>query len=61
MRIAICEDEKVYSDILINRTDKYFSGRGISTETDVYTDGNDLLKALSNGISFDIIDRKSVV
>lgn len=55
MRIAICEDEKVYSDILINRTDKYFSGRGISTETDVYTDGNDLLKALSNGISFDII------
>ena len=55
MRIAICEDEKVYSDILVNRTSEYFLRRGIKANTDIFTDGNDLLDAVVKGVSWDII------
>ncbi len=55
MKIAICEDEKVYSDILKSRTEKYFSERGITAETELYTDGGPLLDSLAGGDSWDII------
>lgn len=55
MKIAICEDEKIYSDHLAELTERYFAGHGVRTEISVYTDGKPLTDMINSGVSYDLI------
>ena len=55
MKIVICEDEKVYSDLLIERIEKYFSEHEVCTEITVFQDAQSLMESLIKGNSYDII------
>ena len=53
MKIAICDDEKIYRDNLIQKTDNYFKTTGIDDVVYFeFSDGNDLM---SSNIDFDLI------
>lgn len=51
MRIAICEDEQIYRDMLKSKVLAYFN----KADADTYNDGIDLLKAIDNGRKYDLI------
>lgn len=55
MKIAVCEDEKAFSDILSDSLEKYFQERNITAETAVYDDGPPLVEKSEGGERFDII------
>lgn len=52
MKIAICDDEKIYRDDLIKKTDIYFRTTGIDVVYFEFSDGNDLM---NSSIDFDLI------
>ncbi len=53
VKIAICDDEKIYRDNLIQKTDNYFKTTGIDDVVYFeFSDGNDLM---SSNIDFDLI------
>ncbi|MCR5324569.1 MAG: LytTR family DNA-binding domain-containing protein [Lachnospiraceae bacterium] len=51
MRIAICEDEQIYRDMLKSKVLAYFN----KVDADTYNDGIDLLKAIDSGRKYDLI------
>ena len=51
MRIAICEDEQIYRDMLKSKILAYFN----KADADTYNDGIDLLKAIDSGRKYDLI------
>jgi len=55
MKIAVCEDEKIFSDILCERIKKYFSTRGETAEIKTYSDGKPLTEDIKNGERFEIV------
>ena len=55
MKIAVCEDEKVFSDIICDRTEKYFQSRGHNAEISLFRDGTPLVEAVKSGEHYDII------
>lgn len=55
MKIAICEDEKIYSSFLKNKIENYFSGQGIDSQITVFNDGKQFLQSLSEKNMYDII------
>ena len=55
MKIAVCEDEKIYSDKLCKALSDYFDGINIAPEITVYTDGTPLTEAYSNDERFDVV------
>lgn len=54
IKIAVCEDEKAYSDKLIYLLNEYFDKNGIEYEYTIYTDGKPLAEEISEGKRFDI-------
>lgn len=54
IKIAICEDEKAYSDKLITLLNEYFEKNKTEPEYTVYTDGKPLSEEISAGKRFDI-------
>lgn len=52
VKIAICDDEKIYRDDLIKKTDIYFRTTGIDVVYFEFSDGNDLM---NSSIDFDLI------
>lgn len=55
MKIAICEDEKIYSDKLLHLLNIYFKEHNHSLEVSVFTDGTPLLSEYNNGCTYDLI------
>lgn len=55
LKIAICEDEKIYSDHLTELTEHYFSGHGMKADISLFTDGKPLTDEIDDGASYDII------
>ncbi|MBE6853009.1 MAG: response regulator transcription factor [Ruminococcus sp.] len=55
MKIAVCEDEKIYSDKLLRLLEKYFEKRKEKVEITVFTDGIPLLDVYNGGKNFDLI------
>lgn len=55
MRIAICEDEKVYREMLKTRIEAYFRGGADTFLTQTFPDGTDLLDAMERGARYDLI------
>ena len=51
MRIAICEDEQIYRDMLKSKVLACFN----NADADTYNDGIDLLKAIDTGRKYDLI------
>ena len=51
MRIAICEDEQIYRDMLKSKVLTCFN----KADADTYNDGIDLLKAIDTGRKYDLI------
>ncbi|MBP5331714.1 MAG: response regulator transcription factor [Lachnospiraceae bacterium] len=51
MRIAICEDEQIYRDMLKSKVLACFN----KADADTYNDGIDLLKAIDTGRKYDLI------
>ena len=54
MKIAVCEDEKIYSDLLKKRVEEYFSEHGVHTEISVFQDSEPLISSLAEH-TYDII------
>lgn len=54
-RIAVCEDEEVYSSKLAELVSGYFADKVFTPDIITYTDGMPLIKAMSEGTCFDII------
>lgn len=55
MRIAICEDEPIFSDKLRVEIENYFNKHKEQTEICVYTDGIPLLRSYQNSEVFDLV------
>lgn len=55
MKIAVCEDEKIYSDKLLELLEKYFEKCNEKVEITVFTDGIPLLEVYKNKGTFDLI------
>ncbi len=55
MKIAICEDEKIFSDKLLHLLDTYFDKKSQAYETVVFTDGIPLIEEYKNGVRYDLI------
>lgn len=55
MKIAVCEDEKVCSDMLSESLERYFEKKGIVPDIKVFDDGEPLYAEVSSGERFDII------
>lgn len=55
MKIAVCEDEKIYSDKLVELLEKYFEKCNEKAEITVFTDGIPLLEVYKNKGAFDLI------
>jgi two-component system LytT family response regulator len=52
LRIAICDDEKIFRDILRRELERYSGERGLSFELHEFGSGSGLL---SCGLTFDLI------
>ena len=55
MKIAICEDEKIFSDKLLELVKSYFKNHNQMLEVSVFTDGIPLIDYYKNGIKDDLI------
>lgn len=55
MRIAICEDEKIYADKVSEKCKAFFLNQGEKAEIQWFTDGAPFLKTLREGRSYDLI------
>jgi len=55
MKIAICEDEAIFSSQIKTRAYNFFTAKGIAVKADVFTDGRGLLERYENGFNFDIV------
>ena len=55
MKIVICEDEKIYSDKLLNLLETYFEKHNHMLDVSVFTDGMPLIQEYNNGSRFDLI------
>ncbi len=55
MKIAICEDEKIFSDKLLDLLNGYFQKHNQMLEVSVFTDGIPLIDDYKNGIKYDLI------
>lgn len=55
MKIAVCEDEKVFSDLLFKLLTEYFSGHGETAEITVFSDGIPLIEAFSKGERYELV------
>lgn len=55
MKIAICEDEDIYSVKISKSVSEYFIQRDIKTHISLFTDGEPLVCAYKEGRSFDLI------
>lgn len=55
MKIAICEDEKIYSDKLHKAVTDYFNNRDIKAEISIFADSAPLISAYSHGEKFELI------
>ena len=55
MRIAICEDERVYLDLIKEKTTKFFREKKVSIATDSFSDATLLLDKIEEGRKYDLI------
>ena len=55
MKIAICEDEKIFSDKLLDLLNSYFQKHNQILEISVFTDGIPLIDEYKCGIKYDLI------
>lgn len=55
MKIAICEDEKIFSDKLLILLSNYFEKHNQQFETVVFTDGIPLIDEYKSGVKYDLI------
>ncbi|MCM1226659.1 MAG: LytTR family DNA-binding domain-containing protein [Clostridium sp.] len=55
MKIAICEDEDIYSGKISKAVAEYFGQRDIRIDISLFTDGEPLVSAYKEGSSFDLI------
>ncbi|MCR5726572.1 MAG: LytTR family DNA-binding domain-containing protein, partial [Lachnospiraceae bacterium] len=55
MRIAICEDEHIYLELIKNKVVEYFKERQVSINTDSYTDASLLSVKIDEGKQYDLI------
>jgi DNA-binding LytR/AlgR family response regulator len=55
LKIAICEDEKIFSDKLLELVKSYFKNHNQMLEVSVFTDGIPLIDDYKNGIKYDLI------
>ena len=55
MRIAICEDEHIYLELIKNKVVEYFKERQVSINTDSYTDASLLPVKMDEGKQYDLI------
>ena len=55
MRIAICEDEHIYLELIKNKVVEYFKERQVSINTDSYTDASLLPAKIDEGRQYDLI------
>ena len=55
MRIAICEDEHIYLELIKNKVVEYFKERQVSINTDSYTDASLLPAKIDEGTQYDLI------
>ena len=55
MRIAICEDEHIYLELIKNKVVEYFKERQVSINTDSYTDASLLPVKIDEGKQYDLI------
>lgn len=55
MKIAVCEDEKIYSDLLCSQIEKFFSEHGSNADISVFNDGAPLIESVKSGAGYDII------
>ena len=55
MRIAICEDEHIYLELIKNKVVEYFKERQVSINTDSYTDASLLPVKIDEGRQYDLI------
>lgn len=55
MKIAICEDEKIFSDKLLDLLNGYFQKHNQILEISVFTDGIPLIDEYKCGIKYDLI------
>lgn len=55
MKIAVCEDEKVFADILAERISHHFGRQNEQPEIITYSDGAPLVRDIEGGVCFDII------
>lgn len=55
MKIAICEDEKIFSDKLLDLLNGYFQKHNQILEISVFTDGVPLIDEYKCGIKYDLI------
>jgi DNA-binding LytR/AlgR family response regulator len=55
LKIAICEDEKIFSDKLLELVKSYFKNHNQMLEVSVFTDGIPLIDDYKNRIKYDLI------
>jgi DNA-binding LytR/AlgR family response regulator len=55
LKIAICEDEKIFSDKLLELVKSYFKNHNQMLEVSVFTDGIPLIDEYKCGIKYDLI------
>ena len=55
MRIAICEDEHIYLELIKSKVKEYFLERGVSAVTDSFSDASLLPDKLKEGRTYDLI------
>lgn len=55
LRIAICEDEKIFYSYIERKAAEFFANKAVETERVIFTDGNKLLDEYNNGKRYDII------
>jgi DNA-binding LytR/AlgR family response regulator len=55
LKIAICEDEKIFSDKLLELVKSYFKNHNQMLEVSVFTDGIPLIDESKCGIKYDLI------
>ncbi len=55
MRIAICEDERVYLDLIKEKTTDFFREKKVSIATDSFSDATLLLGKIEEGREYDLI------
>lgn len=55
MNIAVCEDEKIFSDVICERTKQYFESHGYKAYISNFCDGAPLIETVRSGANYDII------